>query len=131
MLQGRYERIKRIGEGSYGVVYKAIDHIPAKKCPEKPSIEFLTSALLATSLSHKAGSENTNPNPRFAGEESKCSKPLMVAIKKLRILEVSSDGGNGVGNRRQREDLPARNRVPPPARPSPHHKGIISASEIE
>ena len=97
MLQDRYERIKRIGEGSYGVVYKAIDHISqvSKKgvLTEKVTMESLVHTFEVTTIgkSHPC-SENKDPNAMVLMEETKSSaaKPSFVAIKKLHVTEVKS-----------------------------------------
>ena len=81
MLEGKYERIKKIAEGAYGIVYKAIDHSQLKK--EGNSISHLTKTLAETAISSgKTNTENVSPNTI---EESK-EVPL-VEIKKLRVQE--------------------------------------------
>jgi len=100
MLQGRYERIKKIGEGSYGVVYKAIDHMPQIKTMQMDqkiasSIESLAKALERTSVTKsQMNSENSNPNSM---EDIKMpeSKGKIVAVKKLLILGEENEPNYG------------------------------------
>lgn len=87
MLEGKYERIARISEGAYGIVYKAVHHsLPPAKA-ETPSLARVTKALadFAISPSMTGGAENVSPNG--AAEEHKSGKPRYVAIKKLRVQE--------------------------------------------
>lgn len=105
LLQNRYQRVKRIGEGAYGIVYKALDCKPEvskavcqipkeshEKPPFSPLVQTLSDITITKSkpIIEEPSSENTNPNSYKQSEESKItsSKQEYVAIKKLRIHEV-------------------------------------------
>lgn len=84
MLEGKYERIKKIAEGAYGIVYKTIDHSQMPKNKETSSINILTKALAETSITN---TENISPNAQLEEYKIESSKLPLVAIKKLRVQE--------------------------------------------
>eukprot|EP00826_Nyctotherus_ovalis_P010305 TRINITY_DN1272_c0_g3_i3.p1 TRINITY_DN1272_c0_g3~~TRINITY_DN1272_c0_g3_i3.p1 ORF type:complete len:206 (+),score=77.33 TRINITY_DN1272_c0_g3_i3:181-798(+) len=87
MLEGKYERIKKISEGSYGIVYKAVHHsLPLTKA-ETPSLTRLTKTLADFAIN--PSTENVSPNGVV--EEHKSEKPRYVAIKKLRVQEQGDE----------------------------------------
>ena len=113
LLEGRYETLEKVGEGAYGVVYKAVDHTPQPMNATNPWLSSILShipeheargdsegmgelgKLLVSSLKVQRpspASENVDPNPRRTAaspaEETKGGKQALVAIKKLRMMEV-------------------------------------------
>ena len=73
MLHGRYKRVDKIGEGSYGVVYKYIDQNPTfERDKQKNKTE---------------DSKDTFKVPN-SFEDIKSKEPHYVAIKKLRSGKV-------------------------------------------
>ncbi len=116
LLQNRYEKLEKIGEGAYGVVYKAVDHASKATKVSTPSMSTMLphvskhdadgdsavmaqfAQLLLSSMREGGRSEdweNVDPNKaeqvKMADEETKDGKQELVAIKKLRMMEVDSD----------------------------------------
>jgi len=86
MLNDRYEIVKKIGEGTYGIVYKAIDLKPKpKKTNQAPSTqptETITKKMEDIKISTDGFQIPGNV------EDKKSEKKLFVAIKKLKPSEV-------------------------------------------
>jgi len=92
LIKDRYEKIEKLGEGTYGVVYKAVDHKPELQKPFSLSYEIPLGSTAKPSdpkilaESFKLLNTDTMVGKEVAGEESKAGS--FVAIKKLRLFEV-------------------------------------------
>ncbi len=120
-MKNRYEKLSKLGEGTYGTVFKAVDHSPQLQQPFAVSFEVplgSTSAALSDpkvlvtmsstlkSLSILAGAAK-KPGK---GEEAK-EAGSYVALKKLTLFEVRSEQSSrrGVEHGAQATRLFARN----------------------
>ena len=93
LLNNRYQKVKRLGEGSYGVVYLAIDTMPqgGKRLADPKALKLLdqvgkdeeaTKVLRDHALIFQ-------DNDAFAKQAPTQDSQVVVAIKKFKITDIN------------------------------------------
>jgi len=87
LLHNRYEKVTKIGEGGYAVVYKAVDRKP-KATTQKATQKYKLS-MKKLQISENAENINTeNVGSSLVTIEESKDKETMVALKKIRMIHT-------------------------------------------
>lgn len=92
LLHGRYEKVEKIDEGTYGTVYKAIDHFPTLIKKYKASIDLpLNTTKVPADPEVLKEVETFISNIQSAPiqtEVEKAKEQQYVSLKKCRLYKV-------------------------------------------
>jgi len=103
----RYEKVSKVGEGAYGNIFKALDHIPNVKNLDSEQIALIThlisisngqNVLSTNSFQQQKNNENVNAVNTSLSQNQKANtkempKTNLVALKKYKLNSLNTQAG--------------------------------------